>query len=64
MKNKKIAGIALALSIVLSMPGCVDGTVTVVSSNESETIPVSYEALMYDNSGNNLQNFTGNSFTI
>jgi hypothetical protein len=45
MKNK-IVGIALALSIALTMPGCVDGTTTVVSSNESETVPVSYEALM------------------
>lgn len=63
MKNK-IVGIALALSIALTMPGCVGGTTTVISSNESETVPVSYEALMYDNSGNNFLNFTGNSFTI
>lgn len=62
--NNKIAGIALALSIALTMPGCVDGTTTVISSNEFETVPVSYEALMYDNSGNNFLNFTGNSFTI
>lgn len=29
--NNKIAGIALALSIALTMPGCVGGTITVIS---------------------------------
>lgn len=63
MKNKFI-GIVLALGITFTMVGCGDGSTVVVSVNEAETVAVTYEALMYDNLGNNFLNFTGNSFTI
>lgn len=52
--------------MVLQLSGCGDNhSVTIVSENqEVEQNSIVYEAMLYDNYGNNFLNFTGNEFTI
>lgn len=52
--------------MTLQLSGCGDNhSVTIVSENqEVEQNSIVYEAMLYDNYGNNFLNFTGNEFTI
>lgn len=52
--------------MALQLSGCGDNhSVTIVSENqEVEQNSIVYEAMLYDNYGNNFLNFTGNEFTI
>lgn len=52
--------------MALQLSGCGDNhSVTIVSENqEVEQNSIVYEAMLYDNYGNNFLNFTGNNFTI
>lgn len=52
--------------MALQLSGCGDNhSVTIVSENqEVEQNLIVYEAMLYDNYGNNFLNFTGNEFTI
>ena len=52
--------------MALQLSGCGDShSVTIVSKNqEVEQDSIVYEAMLYDNYGNNFLNFTGNEFTI
>ena len=67
MKNmKRIINAILVIIMALELSGCGDShSVTIVSENqEVEQDSIVYEAMLYDNYGNNFLNFTGNEFTI
>ena len=67
MKNmKRIINAILVIIMALELSGCGDShSVTIVSENqEVEQDSIIYEAMLYDNYGNNFLNFTGNEFTI
>ena len=68
IKNMKgtIINTILVIIMVLELSGCEDNhSVTIASENqEIEQNSIEYEAMLYDNYGNNFLNFTGNEFTI
>lgn len=63
---KRIINVILVIIMALQLSGCGDNhSVTIVSENqEVEQNSIVYEAMLYDNYGNNFLNFTGNEFTI
>lgn len=63
---KRIINVILVIIMTLQLSGCGDNhLVTIVSENqEVEQNSIVYEAMLYDNYGNNFLNFTGNEFTI
>ena len=63
---KRIINVILVIIMALQLSGCGDShSVTIVSKNqEVEQDSIVYEAMLYDNYGNNFLNFTGNEFTI
>ncbi len=63
---KRIINVILVIIMALQLSGCGDNhSVTIVSENqEVEQNSIVYEAMLYDNYGNNFLNFTGNNFTI
>lgn len=63
---KRIINVILVIIMALQLSGCGDNhSVTIVSENqEVEQNSIVYEAMLYDNYGNNFLNFTGNDFTI
>lgn len=64
--KRKIINTILVIIMVLELSGCEDNhSVTIASENqEIEQNSIEYEAMLYDNYGNNFLNFTGNEFTI
>ena len=64
---RKLYVILFAMIMAFSLVGCeFDDTVT-ISQDDAETEqsePIIYEAMMYDNNGNNFLNFEGSNFTI
>lgn len=66
--KKKILCLGLVLMMMLSFVGCSGGETlsgqTDSSSDEQKEDPVTYEAMMYDNQGNNFLNFYGKEFDI
>lgn len=63
---KRIINVISVIIMTLQLSGCGDNhSVTIVSENqEVEQNSIVYEAMLYDNYGNNFLNFTGNEFTI
>lgn len=69
MKHRRIFTWFAILALLLStLTGCGSYSTTVIQEEtgdaEAEAEPVVYEAMMYDNQGNNFLNFSGNSFSI
>ncbi len=68
MKIKKMPFILICIIMVMSFAGCeMSDSIQMTannSDNEDENIQLAYEALMYDNAGNNYVTFKGNNFTI
>lgn len=66
--KKKILCLGLVLMMMLSFVGCSGGETlsgqTNSSSDEQKEDPVTYEAMMYDNQGNNFLNFYGKEFDV
>ena len=63
--RKKIKSTIAVLMIVCALAGCGAETTTITQESDTEAVePVTYEAMMYDNQGNNFLNFQGNEFTI
>lgn len=64
MKKKLISVIAILL-IMLMMAGCTeDNSTTITQESTEDSEPITYEAMLYDNQGNDFLNFYGNNFTI
>ncbi|WP_075678538.1 DUF5052 family protein [Roseburia sp. 831b] len=64
MKKKLISVIAI-LIIMLMMAGCTeDNSTTITQESTEDSEPITYEAMLYDNQGNDFLNFYGNNFTI
>lgn len=67
-KYKAIMLIMMCTVTVISFTGCaIDDSISLKVTNQSsenDSIELSYEALMYDNAGNNYVTFKGNNFTI
>lgn len=65
---KKFISFILALVVLLSvicLTGCaLSDSVTVSSNNGNEDVKLTFEAMLYDNQGNNYVTFKGNSFNI
>ena len=69
-KRKKFLALSLVVAMILGCTGC-DGnySMTVTQDTNSvesteEPVEIVYEAMMYDNQGNNFLTFEGNEFTI
>lgn len=56
----------LIVIIMVTLTGCGNTSTTISQESESaeETEPITYEASLYDNQGNNFLTFYGNYFTI
>lgn len=64
MKKKLISVIAI-LIIMLMMAGCTeDNSTTITQESTEDSESITYEAMLYDNQGNDFLNFYGNNFTI
>ena len=65
MRNKNYFFILIMIAL-LALTGCTDDYSTTVTQEESveEPEPITYEAMLFDNQGNNFLNFEGNDFTI
>lgn len=68
-RKRKIAPVVAALTImVLMLVGCEDGAVTVKADgqekDDTQKEQVHYEAMLFDNHGNNFLNFQGKDFSI
>ncbi|MCM1008280.1 MAG: DUF5052 family protein [Ruminococcus flavefaciens] len=66
MKVKNIVCAIACFAAVTSFTGCIpmDNSVHMSNEKNSENIVLTYEAMMYDNTGNNYVTFKGNSFNI
>lgn len=66
MKIKKLMGILLCIAMTASFVGCEmsDSVFMTNTDTVDEKIKLTYEAMMYDNTGNNYVTFKGNSFNI
>ena len=67
MNNKKIFAIATVVAVLGSCTGCTHSAgvnMSTVDDTDGENTVLTFEALMYDNSGNNYITFKGNSFDI
>ena len=66
MKIKKSIICAMAsVALAMSLTGCIFmNNYSVNMREDSENIVLTYEAMMYDNTGNNYVTFKGNSFNI
>lgn len=65
--RKKIYLILFIIMMTLNVTGCSGDYSTTITQNEmttEEPEPIIYEAMMFDNQGNNFLNFEGNYFTI
>ena len=63
--KKRIKSIIAILLITCALVGCEAETTTITQESDIEAVePVTYEAMMYDNQGNNFLNFQGQEFTI
>lgn len=63
--KKRIKSIIAILLIACALMGCEAETTTITQESDTEAVePVIYEAMMYDNQGNNFLNFQGQEFTI
>lgn len=69
-KRKKFLALSLVVAMILGCTGC-DGnySMTVTQDTNSvesteEPVEIVYEAMMYDNQGNNFLTFEGSEFTI
>lgn len=63
MTIKKVASIILFTAVAINFGGCIDYDSS-VSLNADPTTTFQFEALLYDNMGNNYVTFKGNSFDI
>lgn len=62
MRKKLIAAIITA---TLLIAGCTeDNSTTITQKSTEDSEPITYEAMLYDNQGNDFLNFYGNNFTI
>lgn len=64
---KKKLYLLLLMIMVLTFTGCTGDYSTTIVQEENATVepePITYEAMLYDNQGNNFLNFEGNYFTI
>lgn len=69
MKIKKAIVILLCIAMTVSCSGCelsdlLKSDISETITTEDENITLTYEAMMYDNTGNNYATFKGNSFNI
>ncbi|MCM1524755.1 MAG: DUF5052 family protein [Ruminococcus sp.] len=68
MKAKKLISLVLCGAMAVTLSGCeLDELVemgAIESAVQDDTVEMSYEAIMYDNSGNKYATFTGSKFTI
>lgn len=64
--SKKLLTLGLAAMMVLGCAGCAVSSTTITQEVDSTEEPeeIVYEAMLYDNQGNNFLNFEGNEFTI
>lgn len=62
MKAIQIASIILCTATTLSFDSCLDDTTHLNADNEGTIL--TFEALLYDNAGNNYASFQGNRFNI
>ena len=65
MRNRNY--LLLIMVFVFMLTGCnIDNSVTVLQDESSTEEPekVTYEAMLYDNQGNNFLSFKGNNFNI
>lgn len=71
--KRRIVALGLIVVMILSCVGCESNSTTIVQNVESTEEPeeiteepeeIVYEAMLYDNQGNNFLNFEGNEFTI
>lgn len=65
--KKKIINVAFVIIMIFVLTGCGDAHSTTIRPDTQETEElqhITYEAMLYDNQGNNFLNFTGNNFTI
>lgn len=61
----RIKSIFVVLLLIFTLTGCTDDhSVTVNEKTSEEPEKITYEAMMYDNTGNNFLTFEGNQFTI
>lgn len=67
--KRKITALLLIITMTLTLTGCMEYTTTLSSENttdstEEDAEPITFDAMFYDNSGNNYMTFKGNKFNI
>ena len=65
--KRKITSITLIFVMVFTLIGCTEDRSVVINEENQLTEtsePITYEAMLYDNQGNNFLNFVGNQFSI
>lgn len=67
--KRKITALLLIITMTLTLTGCMEYTTTLSSENttdstEKDAKPIAFDAMFYDNSGNNYMTFKGNKFNI
>lgn len=62
--KKKVLSIILIMSILALLIGCTDYDSTTIAPDTETEEQISYEAMLFDNQGNNYINFSGSRFDI
>lgn len=62
--KRKIISIILIISILAILSGCTDYDSTTIAPETETEEQISYEAMLFDNQGNNYINFSGSRFDI